>query len=58
MRFDNETLFISMVSKYGMNLYLGAGFSVYAYHKDGEALPLGDKINQRLISTFGLNINR
>lgn len=58
MRFDNETLFISMVSKYGMNLYLGAGFSVYAYNEDGEALPLGDKINQRLISTFGLNINR
>ena len=44
MRFDNETLFISMVSKYGMNLYLGAGFSVYAYNEDGEALPLGDKI--------------
>lgn len=58
MRFDNEQLFISMVSKYGMNLYLGAGFSVYANNEEGETLPLGNEINQRLISIFGLNASR
>ena len=30
MRFEKEALFREMVSKTGMNLYLGAGFSVYA----------------------------
>lgn len=58
MRFDNEMLFVSMVSKYGMNLYLGAGFSVYAYNEEGEALPLGNDINKRLINIFGLETNR
>ena len=36
MRFDNEALFVSLVSNYGMNLYLGAGFSVYADNETGE----------------------
>lgn len=36
MRFDNEALFVSLVSNYGMNLYLGAGFSVYADNEAGE----------------------
>lgn len=58
MRFDNETLFVSLVAKYGMNLYLGAGFSVYAYNVDGESLPLGEKINRRLIELFDLKTSR
>ena len=43
VRFDNEPLFREFVSKYGMNLFLGAGFSTYAYNDQPEALPLGYK---------------
>ena len=39
-RFDNEKLFINYVTQYGLNLYLGAGFSVYAYNENSETLPL------------------
>lgn len=58
MRFDKEELFKELVKKHGMNLYLGAGFSVYAYNDDGEKLPLGDEINNRLIELFSLDKNR
>ena len=58
MRFDNEALFVSLVSNYGMNLYLGAGFSVYAENEIGEKLPLGNEIKDRLIEVFGLKTNR
>ncbi len=58
MRFDKESLFVEMVNKYGMNLYLGAGFSVYAYNNDDESLPLGNKINERLIDYFSLDKSR
>ena len=58
MRFDNEALFVSLVSNYGMNLYLGAGFSVYADNEAGEKLPLGNENNKHLIDVFGLKTNR
>lgn len=58
MRFDNEKLFISLVKKSGLNLYLGAGFSVYAYNENDEPLPLGNKINERLIEQFELKTSR
>lgn len=58
MRFDNEKLFVSLVTKHGMNLYLGAGFSVYAYNDDDEPLPLGNEINRRLIDLFQLKKSR
>lgn len=58
MRFDNEALFVSLVSNYGMNLYLGAGFSVYAENEIGEKLPLGNEIKDRLIEVFGLKTDR
>ena len=48
MRFEKEALFREMVSKTGMNLYLGAGFSVYAYNGEDEVLPLGKQINEQL----------
>ena len=47
MRFDNEELFKELARSYGINLYLGAGFSVYAYNDNDEKLPLGDEINKR-----------
>lgn len=58
VRFDNEPLFREFVSKYGMNLFLGAGFSTYAYNDQPEALPLGAAIADRLCDVFGLEKSR
>lgn len=58
MRFDNEELFKELAKSYGINLYLGAGFSVYAYNDNDEKLPLGDEINKRLIKMFSLDNSR
>lgn len=58
MRFDKESLFRELVSRYGMNLYVGAGFSVYAYNQEGQSLPLGDEINRYLIDIFDLDKSR
>lgn len=58
MRFDKEVLFRELVTKHGMNLYLGAGFSVYAYNEEGKSLPLGNEINEELIELFALDKNR
>lgn len=58
MRFDKEALFIEDVKKYGLNLFLGAGFSVYAYNEEDEKLPLGKEINTRLIEKFSLSKKR
>ena len=52
MRFEKEALFKELVARYGMNLYLGAGFSVYAYNEDEESLPLGDELYSILLSSF------
>ncbi len=57
-RFDNEPLFKDFVSKYGLNLFLGAGFSTYAYNDQQESLPLGAKISDRLCDVFGLDKKR
>ena len=54
-RFDNEALFKDFVSKYGLNLFLGAGFSTYAYNDQQETLPLGGEIATRLCSLFNLD---
>lgn len=53
--FENEELFKSVVSKNGINLFLGAGFSTYAYNADDESLPLGSLICERLIERFEIN---
>ena len=58
MEFQKEALFKQLVSNSGMNLYLGAGFSTYAYNSDRESLPLGDDINKRLIDIFSLDKTR
>lgn len=57
-RFDNEPLFKEFVSKYGMNLFLGAGFSTYAYNDQRETLPLGSAILDRLCDVFSLDKGR
>lgn len=58
MRVDKEELFKVLVKEHGLNLYLGAGFSVYAYNSDGDTLPLGNEINKRLIKLFSLDDTR
>lgn len=58
MRFDKEVLFKELVMQSGMNLFLGAGFSVYSYNGNEESLPLGNLINKRLIELFDLNQDR
>lgn len=58
MEFEKEALFKQLVSNSGMNLYLGAGFSTYAYNSDKESLPLGEVINKRLIDVFSLDKTR
>ena len=58
VKFDKEALFIDLVSKSGLNLFLGAGFSVYAYNSDGQSLPLGEGINEMLINLFSLDKKR
>ena len=58
MEFEKEALFKQLVSNSGMNLYLGAGFSAYAYNSDKESLPLGNIINERLIEMFSLDKSR
>lgn len=58
MRFDKEPLFKELVRKHGFNVYLGAGFSVYAKNDEGESLPLGNRINDKLIKLFQLDKTR
>ena len=58
MRFDKEALFQQLVKNSGMNLYLGAGFSVYAYNAEEKSLPLGKEINEQLIDIFSLDKSR
>lgn len=53
--FENEALFKTFVEKHGLNLFTGAGFSTYAYNEDGDLLPLGDAIRQKLCETFSIN---
>ena len=57
-RFDKVELFKKFVSEYGLNLFLGAGFSIYAYNNDDEPLPLGNQICERLCKTFEVDINK
>ena len=44
---ENENNFRSALSK-GINLFLGAGFSVLAKNKDGSHLPLGEGLKDEL----------
>ncbi len=58
IKFEKEPLFRNLVSNSGMNLYLGAGFSVGATNGDGQKLPLGGQINETLIEMFSLDKDR
>ena len=55
--FENDKLFENVVTSYGLNLFLGAGFSVYSYNEEGESLPLGNKIKEKICETFSIEKN-
>lgn len=55
-RFDHkETLIQAM--KYGLNLFVGAGFSVFAKDANGKKLPLGSELIKELHEHVGQGIN-
>lgn len=58
MEFDNLNLFTELVSKCGLNLFLGAGFSVYAKNFIDESLPLGNDICEQIVKVFDLDIKK
>lgn len=56
VRFDNKNLFEKQY-KDGINLFLGAGFSVNAYSKNGIKLPVGNALADELKKHFELNLD-
>lgn len=54
-RFDNKQLFESQLFK-GINLFLGAGFSVNAKNISGSDLPIGNSLVNELKNHFNLNL--
>ena len=54
MRFDNRNAFENYL-KSGINLFLGAGFSVLAKNKEDQNLPIGDQLTNELKQKFELN---
>lgn len=51
---DNEHLFRQAITD-GVNLFVGAGFSLLAKDANGKSLPLGDTLNRELHAYFGKN---
>ncbi len=54
MNFKNEKTFKEMVSKYGLNLFIGAGFSILSKNKNDENLKTSIEITEDIISYFNL----
>ena len=54
MEIQNENLLLEYFRS-GLNLFIGAGFSVAAYDKSKNALPVGSVLKNELINTFELN---
>ena len=53
MKIEHEELFKAALSS-GLNLFLGAGFSVCARNHSGATLPLGAELAKMLCKEFGL----
>jgi len=53
-RVENENLLESRLGGEGVNLFLGAGFSVLAQDCDGVPLPLGSQLASELIREFDM----
>lgn len=54
MQFDAQKLFEDNLKKDGINLFLGAGFSILSKNCNDENLPLGNQLKDLLIEKFGL----
>ena len=52
MYFENKNAFIDVTYKNGLNLFLGAGFSVLSENIDGSKLLLGKDLKDFLINHF------
>ena len=57
IRFDNRNMFEHEITK-GINLFLGAGFSVLAKNGAGEFLPIGNKLSEKVFDDKDLNIDK
>ncbi len=55
MKFENQKTFEQLVIENGLNLFLGAGFSILAYNHEDEKLRLGFELRQYLIEHFELH---
>ena len=53
-RFDNKNVFEDYL-KSGINLFLGAGFSVLAKNKEDQNMPVGNQLAKELKQQFGLS---
>ena len=59
MKIENENTFKSHLQK-GINLFLGAGFSVEAngtFEDKPKAMPVGDGLRKEILKTFGRDEN-
>lgn len=55
MEFENEESFKELINKEGLNLFIGAGFSINAKNRDDLSLMLGPQLGDYLIGHFELD---
>lgn len=55
-RFDSENIFKSSLER-GCNLFIGAGFSIYAKNNGGNCLPIGSDLLSALKKEYDINLN-
>lgn len=55
-KFDNKNLFENQY-KLGINLFLGAGFSVNSFSKESKKLPVGNTLAEELKTYFDLKLD-
>lgn len=55
MKFENEAAFKQLINKDGLNLFVGAGFSINSKNRDGLPLMLGPQLKDYLIDHFELD---
>ena len=56
MKIQNKNTLIHAM-KTGINVFVGAGFSLYAYDKCNEKIPTGRELTNELQKAFNVNLN-
>lgn len=56
IRFDNKNLFETEIKK-GINLFIGAGFSINSFNKSNKKLPVGNELANELKDKFNLQLD-